>query len=352
MSRLSTIIDVIDLGVDLAQLKSINDLRSAVMRQEGETAAVKDLRNTAFSFKQSMLELAEDTSTPAAIRAANVSIAKSMIASAGVSPEALPDLADKEYLSAALKLADETKRKALSQLSANDRIRTEHICTQIDQMIDLEPMIDAYAHYQHQAKNLLPVTNALGVANAMIAVSAGVFVVSIAVIVNGGDPMSQSTALATLHAFACFSIFFAPFFFLAGLISYGRQRAIETRARTDLQNIYSYSHLDRLEAAHGSLENARQDLENMKNEVASFFADFGANKSNSHAHPIPLCEKSKDSTRRPEIMFDVQSDDGQIIHMKQSEVEDFLASGELDMDTLIKRSGSSDWVLLRTLVQD
>jgi hypothetical protein len=152
MGWLNTILDVANLGMNVAQLGQLDTMR----RQGAEAALIhallQDLRNQIFNYRQAAQSILDYKEKDQKAAAGAMRVLELRLQDSGITADLFPDLDDKEYVAQTYKFIRDNGRQMTEQLSADEIGELETMSKAADRYPEYNYYIDNYDDFVNLEK--------------------------------------------------------------------------------------------------------------------------------------------------------------------------------------------------------
>jgi len=288
MGWLGVAMDVANLGVQVNQMKKLEDLR----HQSSETAAVEEmlayLRDMIFSFVQMQREIVVQSERAPVAAAAAMRVLRKRLQASGISPKLFPALADKDYVLSTIQNIRTDETALISQLTEEQQAQAVEFANVYTEI----PDYDYYLEYHEpvaQYREALPfyeknkakceIGKSGLITLGVTAVVALLFALSS--LGHGWPGMLKFVLFALVCGGSVWSIFrLKP---VLPLREFNESKEIVTRAKT-------FVDMDRFESLERSLGTDYKCIQKRRDEVVAFFEDVFQNQQMRNMLGDSQCE--------------------------------------------------------------
>jgi hypothetical protein len=140
MGWLNTVLDVANVGMNVAQLGQLNDLRKQGATSAAIQALLHALRNRIFEFKQSAQSIVDTESAEPKVSAGALRVLEMRLEDSGITPDLFSDLNDKEYVASTYRFIQANSARMRAQLSPAE-------IGELESMADAARLVPEYKEY-------------------------------------------------------------------------------------------------------------------------------------------------------------------------------------------------------------
>jgi hypothetical protein len=257
MGKLDTFLSFVDVGLNVAQIGQLEQLKRQGMASALRESLLKQLRDMIFTFKQKAETILRFEDQDKLRTACALQLLQNELDETGISPELFPELLDKEYVANTIRLIRENNSRLLSYLSPEEIDSISNIVRISDQLEEHSFYVGNYDNYKKLQNSKKSLEDAKGKRNlAFIAFFCLMFFLCISM-----DNFSMIIPIAMIVMLIIGASF-------TGLVNTNKKTVEE------ITNIINEKEMKRLdEKFSGDIEKVKSLYEENKGIIAQFFGE-------------------------------------------------------------------------------